>query len=225
MLPSSAQPISGFPGYFVDAEGQVWSTKKRDGSIGGAAHRLKPSLSDGYRRVTLCGPDRKRRFFVHRLVAHAFLGACPPDREVAHLNGVRTDNSLSNLRYVTRTENNHHKYGHGTMLLGNRHPRRSIEEATAKAIGERLRTERSYRRIAVEFGTTVGVVSQIAIGRTWRHVFPAGWKPPARPRLTGIQRAEVRHMAASGQRQSEIAAVFGVTQSAISRALKPHERK
>ena len=65
-----------------------------------------------------------------------------------------------------------------------------------------------------------GVVSQIATGRNWRHVFPRDWAPPARQRLASEQRAEIRSLAANGNRQTDIAKRFGVTQSAISHLLK-----
>ncbi|WP_141135940.1 HNH endonuclease [Antarctobacter heliothermus] len=225
MLPGNSVPICGFPGYHVTPAGQVWSTRGKDGSVGKRPARvLKGSLSDGYPRVTLCIAGKRKRLFVHRLVAETFLGPCPDGLEVAHLNGDRRDSRLTNLRYVTRSENHLHKIGHGTMPMGNSHPNRSITEKTARQIGERLRDVTSYNRVAEEFGTTPGVVSQIATGRNWRHVFPKDWKPPARRRLSRQQRAEILNLAADGERQVEIAERFGVTQSAISHLLKQTAR-
>jgi transposase-like protein len=136
--------------------------------------------------------------------------------EVAHLNGDRADSRAENLRYVTRTENNHHKLFHGTMLKGNKHPRRTIDEAAALAIGERLREEHSHQEVAAEFGTSRRVVSQIASGRNWRHVFPRGWQPPARRRMTPAEREKACAMVASGGTLRQVAETFGVTPSAIS---------
>lgn len=221
MLPATAEPLNGFPGYFVTPEGQVWSIKDHGGAQDmRTAHVLAGSLSKGYPRVTLTAAGRRRRFFVHRLVAETFLGPCPDGLEVAHLNGNRRDSRLSNLRYVTRCENHLHKIGHGTMRMGDTHPNRSISETTARQIGERLREVMSCYRVAKEFGTTPGVVSKIATGRNWRHVFPRDWTPPARQRLSSEQRAEIRSRAANGNRQTDIAKRFGVTQSAISHLLK-----
>jgi predicted XRE-type DNA-binding protein len=221
MLPATAEPVNGFPGYFVTPEGQVWSTRRNDGSQHlAAAHILKGSLSKGYPRVTLIASGRHQRIFVHRIVAETFLGPCPGRMEVAHLNGDRRDSRLINLRYVTRSENHLHKIDHGTMPMGDSHPNRSISETAARQIGERLREVGSCNQVAEEFGTSRGVVSHIASGRTWRHVFPKEWKPPARRRLSGEQRAAIVKLAAEGNRQTEIAERFGVTQSAISHLLK-----
>jgi hypothetical protein len=42
---------------------------------------------------------------VHQLVMKTFVGEPPEGMEVLHLNGIPTDNRLSNLRYGTRTDN------------------------------------------------------------------------------------------------------------------------
>lgn len=57
-----------------------------------------PSL-DGQQVERLC---------VHVLVAHAFLGPCPPDHEVNHKDGDKANNRWDNLEYLTHAENMQH---------------------------------------------------------------------------------------------------------------------
>lgn len=45
---------------------------------------------------------------IHELVLAAFVGSRPAGLDVNHINGVKTDNRLSNLEYVTRSENHKH---------------------------------------------------------------------------------------------------------------------
>lgn len=58
----------------------------------------------GYLRVNVSKP-KKKKVFVHRLVYETFVGEIPSGYEIDHINTIRTDNSLENLRLVTHKEN------------------------------------------------------------------------------------------------------------------------
>lgn len=67
---------------------------------------LIPSIaSTGYPVVTLCISGRRRVQYVHRLVARAFLGEPPAGMLVNHIDGDKTHSALTNLEYVTRSQN------------------------------------------------------------------------------------------------------------------------
>jgi hypothetical protein len=44
--------------------------------------------------------------FVHKLVLEAFVGKCPPEHSIDHINRQKNDNRLSNLRYLSIKEQN-----------------------------------------------------------------------------------------------------------------------
>lgn len=71
---------------------------------------------DGYKKVVLSKSHRTRTWNVHRLVARAFLGPCPDDLVVCHINGNPSDNRPSNLRYGTASENVRDEVKHGTHI-------------------------------------------------------------------------------------------------------------
>lgn len=52
---------------------------------------------------------KKTKYLVHRLVLEAFVGSCPENMECDHIDRNRTNNHLTNLRWVTRSENNRNK--------------------------------------------------------------------------------------------------------------------
>lgn len=69
----------------------------------------KPTVtSRGYLRTQLSRNGANKRVFVHRLVAEAFLGVS--DLQVNHKNSDKKDNRLSNLEFVSASENQAHRY-------------------------------------------------------------------------------------------------------------------
>lgn len=60
---------------------------------------------DGYPKLTLHRGDQYRTYTVHRLVATTFIPNPNNKPEVNHINGVKSDNCVENLEWVTRSEN------------------------------------------------------------------------------------------------------------------------
>jgi len=71
----------------------------------GKVMRLTPITKCGYPSVRLSKEGVVTTVLAHRLAAVAWIGPCPDDQQVRHgPNGV-ADNSISNLSYGTRSEN------------------------------------------------------------------------------------------------------------------------
>lgn len=92
--------IKDFENYQITDDGRVWSKKTNK--------YLKPSLdSKGYYFV--CIKNNSGKYYnqrLHRIIADAFIPN--PDNKpcIDHINTIRTDNSISNLRWVSYKENN-----------------------------------------------------------------------------------------------------------------------
>lgn len=75
---------------------------------------LTPDTSNrfGYLRVTLWKPS-KQRWLLHRLVAECFLEKVEGKTFVNHIDGDKTNNEVSNLEWVTQSENEKHAFSTG----------------------------------------------------------------------------------------------------------------
>lgn len=59
----------------------------------------------GYKRVSLSKNGNSKHFYIHRLVAQTFIPNPDAKPEIDHIDGCRINNTLQNLRWVTRLEN------------------------------------------------------------------------------------------------------------------------
>jgi len=98
--------VFGYEGYYeVSNLGKVKSLgnkKDRREKV------LKCTLdSDGYPKVGLCANLVRKTIKVHQLVAIAFLNHTPDGNKLVidHVNGIKTDNRIENLRIVTQRFN------------------------------------------------------------------------------------------------------------------------
>lgn len=169
--------IHDFPNYAVSSLGHVMraipSTRSEVG------HLLAIRINQwGYHLVHLRSNTRDTHRPIHRLVAAAFLGPCPPNHEVNHLSGNKSDNAVTNLQYVTKSENHRHAYRFDLRShVGSKHPRATLTEADVLLIRAVQRTTLSNiawghqkRTLAARFGTTVRVIETIRSRQNWTHV-------------------------------------------------------
>ena len=123
--------------YIVDDEGSVYSVRAR------FKHRSNKIIdryeiellagtisSRGYRHYALFGNGKEKKASGHRIVLISFLGLNPVKPHGNHKNGIKTDNRLLNLEWVTDAENKAH--AQKTNLLGklNMTPMRLLDKYT-----------------------------------------------------------------------------------------------
>jgi len=66
---------------------------------------LKPYIVDGYLRVRLYNDIGCKCYYIHRLVADAFLLNLQNKQQIDHIDKNRNNNNVNNLRWVSAKEN------------------------------------------------------------------------------------------------------------------------
>lgn len=103
------KPVVGYEGiYEVSNIGNVRSLDRIDCAgrhLQGCNKSTRVNPSTGYPVVHLCKDGGHKLREVHRLVAEAFIPNPENKREVDHINTVRNDNRVENLKWVTSSEN------------------------------------------------------------------------------------------------------------------------
>lgn len=156
--------------YIVTENGRVYATNYRNA---GSFCELPQFDRKGYKVVNLNIDNKETCVLVHRLVALAFIENprnCP---EVNHEDGNKSNNSVENLIWVTKSENRIHGISTGLITFhnGEDHHFAKITKKTAKKICKMLeKNVLTIDEIAEVAGTTRGTVYSIKYGDSWLNV-------------------------------------------------------
>lgn len=167
--------ISGYEGlYQVSNWGQVKSFP-RNGTIN-EIKILKPFKSrNGYLRIKLCKDGVIKTYYVHRLVAEAFIENPNNLPEVNHINEVKTDNRSENLEYCDHKTNINHGSRNERIATSMTNGKRSKAILQFDSQGSLIKEFPSSREVTRQLGYSQGEISKCcnglresAYGSIWR---------------------------------------------------------
>lgn len=158
-----AVPIVGYSElYSVDNNGNIFSFEYKK--------FLKTNIKE-YVHVTLYKNGQPKTHLLHRIIAEAFL--LNPDNlpEVNHKNGNKLDNSIENLEWITKSGNAQHAMSLGLLKSrsGESNGNAKISEKDVKYIRSMAKVK-SQSQIAKELNISQTLVSQVQMGKIWKHV-------------------------------------------------------
>ncbi len=111
----------------------------------------------------------KKMFYLHVLVANAFLGPCPYGKEVNHKDGVKRNCMVKNLEYTTHVENMKHAVNHGLVLQGSDRKQSKLNEKIVQKIRS-LRGVVVARKLALKYGVAKITIEDVWQRKSWKHI-------------------------------------------------------
>lgn len=158
--------------YEISNKGRVRTKKERLRGYPVGTLLIQASSVEGYRGVTLIKDGESRRIYVHRLVMLTFVGE-PGDLEVNHKDGVKWNNVLENLEYVTHQENITHAHDVLNAAFGVRGVKNGRTKLTVEQVHEirrRIAAGETSKAIAKDYPVSDAVIGQIRRNEIWKTV-------------------------------------------------------
>ncbi|MDV4025591.1 endodeoxyribonuclease [Elizabethkingia anophelis] len=127
--------------------------------------------STGYPRVHLSKEGAKNKVSVHRIVAIAFIDNPDNKPQVNHINGIKTDNTVGNLEWVTSLENISHSWNTGLSKAKKSEDSSNckLNTSTVLEIKKLLKESNGKNQLllAKQFGISQATISMINNGKIW----------------------------------------------------------
>lgn len=107
--------IPGFPGYYINLKGQVWSDKSNRLLLIGIH-------TQGYKQCwPYTKPGKQKTSSIGSLLLTTFVRLPEPGELCRHLNDINTDDRLDNLAWGTQKDNMDDMSRNGHNLIGENH--------------------------------------------------------------------------------------------------------
>ncbi len=201
--------------YFVNEDGIVVNN---NGLI------MKPNKDkDGYLTLNLFSNEGYKHFKVHRMVAECFIVREDDNLQVNHIDGDKLNNTVENLEWVTNSYNVKHAYDIGLIIRGEGHHLAVLTNSIVEKIKLKLMEGLRDIDIAKEFKIERKTISNIRLGKTWKHIRPELSIPLKSSGLTKLNAEDIpiiRDLYKIGYSQEAIGREFNVCGGTISGVLR-----
>lgn len=172
------RPVKGYEDkYEVSSAGRVRSLSRTVAKSDGRTYTVKERILKqinkkpyGHQRVFLSKNGRLTSYYVHCLVAEAFLGSRPTGMYVCHGPNGTADNSVANLAYQTPVHNQADRRRDGTYMAGSACTWAKLNEDDVRDIRNSAQRGVPQTELALLYGISKASVCNIVNRKVWRHV-------------------------------------------------------
>lgn len=158
------KPIPGYH-YSVSSDGKIKNDLTQK-----LIRPCRTGRGGEYQAVALRNENGVKKFYVHRLVAQAFLENPNSKEQVNHIDGDKTNNDANNLEWVTGSENQIHRF-HVLGKCTTPDHLKKLRNAARKATSEKVRCVetgeifQSQSEAAKSLGLSICAINACVCGR------------------------------------------------------------
>lgn len=157
---------------WVTSCGEFFSTKTTKGRPALVPYKMRTCRSGEYLAISICG-HRRKTTSAHRIVAKKFIDGFTPGLQVNHKDGVKTNNCICNLEWVTASQNalHAHKNGLSATRKGSLASTSKLDEMNVLTIKTLIMSGWGNREIAAHYNQVRhNQICLIRHGRRWGHL-------------------------------------------------------
>ena len=201
--------IEGYEGFYeISDTGEVRSLdrilKRKDNkpyTAKGQTMKIK-NFKSGYEYVTLASTTinkgKNKKFLIHRLVAMAFIPNPENKPFVNHIDGIKNNNRVENLEWVTRVENAQHAVKNGLYnhVVGEASGTAKLTEKQVLEILDNYDGSETLQVIANRYTVCVERISRILTGDSWSYL---GRKSKEKKKMTRLTEKQVIEIIEKGK--------------------------
>lgn len=147
--------------YEITIKGEVFNNK---------GVKLKPQiLPSGYIGLNLVSNGKRSKFLLHRLIAEKYIPNPENKPCVNHINGIKSDNRVENLEWVTYKENCEHRNNVlNKHVRGEKCGTAKLKNKDAHDIREKYNTGKTLRQLAKEYDVSIYPIWSIIKNKTYK---------------------------------------------------------
>lgn len=101
--------INGYNNYLIYDNGDILNTKTNK-------YKKSSTKDNGYKFIQLYKNNKSINLYIHRLVGLHYIDNPENKPQIDHIDRDKSNNDISNLRWVTQTENNYNQKKHKNYI-------------------------------------------------------------------------------------------------------------
>lgn len=161
--------LDEYPGYKFSNKGRVISYKSDKPKFIAESS----NYNNGYISLSLQDKNKKTKCFLkHRFIAKLFLPNPHNKPDINHIDGDKSNNSVDNLEWVTKSENTQHAVDNGFLKVRgeNNHGSLLTEEKVRNIRNEFIPRKVTIKYLAKKYGVKPVTISSVIHRTSWKWV-------------------------------------------------------